>query len=141
MRARIIAGLLLALGATVALVAHADARGAIAVGGITSGSPYGSAYGISYSYATKAQARSRALEECETHRGKVGTPCKVVADYSRRWASIAIDPDAGTPGFGWAVDPDKKSVEAFAMYKCKSTSPDARKPFCKVALTSHDEGP
>lgn len=141
MRTRIIARLLLALGTMVALVAQADAHGAIAVGGITKGSPYGSAYGISYSFASTGQAHSRALKECETHRGKVGTPCKVVADFSRRWASVAIDPDAGTPGFGWAVDPDKKTVEAYAMYKCTSTSPDDRKPFCKVVLTSHDEGP
>jgi hypothetical protein len=141
MRTRVITRLVLGVGAMVALAAHAEAHGAVAVGGITKGSPYGSAYGISYSFATKTQAHARALKECETHRGKVGTSCKIVADFSRRWASIAIDPEGGTPGFGWALDPDKKTVEAYAMYKCKSTSPDDRKPFCKVALTSHDDGP
>ncbi len=141
MRTRFIARLFLGIGAIVALVAQAEAHGAIAIGGNTKGSPHGSAYGLSYSFATKAQARSRALLECEKHRAGVGTPCKIVAVYARRWASIAADPKGDTPGIGWAVDADKKSVEAFALYKCKATSPDDRKEFCAVALTQQDERP
>ena len=141
MRTLLIARLLLGICAMAALVAEANAHGAVATGGVTPGSPYGSAYGISYSWATKAKADARALKECERHRGKVGSPCQIVADFTRQWASVAMDPKGGTPGFGWAFDADKKTVEAFALYKCKSTSPPARKEFCAVSLTSQDKRP
>lgn len=133
--------LLLGIGALVAPVAQAAAHGAVAAGGITNGSPYGSAYGVSYSYATKAEADARALKECEEHRGKIGSPCEIVADYSRQWASVAMDPKSDTPGFGWAVEADKKTAEARAMYRCQTTSPDDRKAFCAVAITHQDTKP
>jgi hypothetical protein len=141
MNARLVATLILGLGAPFCAITQAAAHGAIAIGGATSDSPNGSAYGISYSWATKAKADANARAECEKHRGKIGTRCEVVADYTRQWASVAMDPKGGTPGIGWGVDPDKKSVEAFALYRCKQTSPEDRKPFCAIAMTFQDKRP
>ena len=141
MRTHLVAKLLLGIGAMVASFAQADAHGAVATGGITDGSPYGSAYGISYSWRTKAEADAKALKECEQHRGKIGSPCQIVADFARQWASVAIDPKGGTPGFGWAVESDKKTAQARAMYRCTSTSPEDRKAFCAVSATYEDKRP
>ena len=141
MLARYMLKLLVGIGALVATAISAYAHGAVATGGITDGSPYGSAYGISYGWATKAKADAKALEECEKHRGKLGSPCEIVADYARAWASVAIDPKGGTPGFGWAVESDKKTVEARALFRCRATSPEDRKPFCAVSATFQDRKP
>src|SRR5262249_4403883 len=119
---RWIIGLLAGAAAVIAVVAQAYANGAVATGGITPNSPYGSAFGISYGWETKAKAESEAVKECEKQRGSVGTACEVVADFSHVWASVAIDPKEDTPGFGWAVESDKKTAEDRALFRCRSTS-------------------
>jgi alpha-D-ribose 1-methylphosphonate 5-triphosphate synthase subunit PhnG len=141
MLTRTLIKLLVGTCALAAIVGQAHAHGAVATGGITDSSPYGSAYGISYGWGTKAKAEAKALQECERHRGKLGSPCQIAATFSRQWASVAIDPKGGTPGFGWAVESDKKTAEARAMFRCKSTSPEDRKPFCAVNATFEDRKP
>jgi len=135
--------LLVGLIGTFVTSTSASAHGALAIGGNTSEvATKGIAFGDSYNYNTKAEADARALQECEKRRAELTVaPCQIIADFTRQWVFISMDPAAGTPGFGWSVDTDRATAEGNAINQCKASSPDDRKQFCVVSQFYHDEKP
>ena len=126
-------------------VSTAWAHGAVAIGGNPAeAATKGIAVGESHNYRTKEEARARALQECQDYPdapAETTALCEVLDDYSHEWLSIALDPEPSTPGFGWAIAKTQESAERNAMNQCKASSSSARKPFCKIGLSSFDGTP
>jgi hypothetical protein len=123
--------LLLTLG--VGGSAPVAAEGALAIG--SSGNIFkdGIAYGGSINRATKEAAITKALATCHayTTAPRAAELCKIVVTFTRQCFATALDPAAGTPGFGWAIDPDKIEAEAKAMSLCQDTAGKERRKFCQ----------
>lgn len=142
MRKELIAISVLMLGAA---TVQAGAHGAIAIGGNTADvAKNGIAVGDSYNYDTKGEAETRALQECLTPGSapsETKALCKIVADFSNEWVAIAMDPESGTPGFGWSIDANKATADRNALAQCRASSPDERKQYCVISRSDHDEKP
>jgi hypothetical protein len=136
----------LIITATLATAATAGAHGALAIGGaIAKVAENGIAVGVSVDHQTPAEARAAALERCHAFQGskpeETTAHCAVVAEFSHKWAAVVLDSKPNTPGFGWAIDPDKATAERKAMEQCKATSPAERKAFCASAGAVQDVKP
>jgi hypothetical protein len=122
------------------LVSGAVAEGAIAIG--TSGdiANDGVAIGTSVSYPTKEAAMIEALHKCHSFADapKMAAICKVVMSFTGQCYALNMDPDAGTPGFGWAVAPTKPEAEKQAQIGCEQTAGAARRKFCKPLESACD---
>ena len=90
---------------------------------------------------TAAEARQKALAACRDV--KISTDaarslCTIVGTFHNQCVAGAEDPDAGTPGVGWAVAADKKTAEQQALAMCQAKSPPARRAACKVMTSGCD---
>lgn len=121
--------------------ASAQADGAVAIGLPSDIARHGVAVGTSWNYTTPEGARARALEECLSFQDASADTrklCKVVQTFVRECVAIALDPDAGTPGFGWAVTSPQSAAEDAAMQACRKTAGASRQKFCRVTTTRCD---
>jgi hypothetical protein len=126
--------LLAMCGATIAFACPHDAgaEGALALGLTGNIAKDGYAIGITINSSSEADARDGALKYCASHGGTTArTKCSVVATFHDQCVAEAEDPEAGTPGAGWAIAPDKAAAEKMAMTNCLATAGD-RGSFCKV---------
>jgi hypothetical protein len=134
----------LATAAVLLSTSPAFAYGALAIGGSPAeAASKGIADGISSNQDTAEEAQAAAEKFCLAYTGApaVAAQCKVIETFSHKWVVVAMDPAAGTPGFGWSIDADKATAEQNAVDQCKATSPDNRKPFCKVDIERGDKTP
>jgi hypothetical protein len=118
------------------------AEGALALGLPNNVAKEGFAYGYTVNKATLDEAHTAALDFCRTSENgsKPGQAlCRVVETFSGKCVVIAMDPKAGTPGIGWAVDEDIAAAEARAMSYCKATAGADRVEFCKVDKSGCDK--
>lgn len=95
----------------------------------------GVATGMSSGFPSRALADKDAVDRCLGYRGvgeKVLSLCKVVATFDGQCVAIAIDPAAGTPGFGWGIGDGIPEAEEKALAACRDSSPADRKSFCRV---------
>ncbi|MBX3498076.1 MAG: DUF4189 domain-containing protein [Alphaproteobacteria bacterium] len=137
-------GTLLAAIAFAALLDPAMARadGALAVGLPANVERDGVAFGWAVRLP-RADAERVALEQC---RSAPGTPdgarslCRVFESFSEACVAIALDPEDGTPGFGWAVAPTKSGAEAQALGDCQRSAGAARQAFCAISVSDCDVG-
>ncbi len=118
---------------------HAAAEGALAVGITGDVAKDGYSIGIAYNIKTEEEARQGALDHCR----KTGSPatkpkCAIVATFHLQCAAEAEDPQAGTPGAGWGIGPDKDAAEKIAMSNCAATAGTGREKFCKVVTSKCD---
>ena len=91
----------LAGGAMQPMPAAAD--GAIAIALPPDVVKQGFAYGFATDYADVNHADAEALSKCrETTIAGVRPLCTVVKDFKDQCVAVAMDPQAGTPGVGWA---------------------------------------
>jgi hypothetical protein len=128
----------------VLMTGEAHAHGALAFGVTGNVADDGVAVGYTANMATKARAEERALAQCrerEEAPAKARALCKIYESFSRKCFAISLDPETGTPGFGWNVADREDAASAGAIAKCQEASPAARKPFCRVALAHCDEQP
>jgi hypothetical protein len=136
-----ILGFALVLAAT----SPASAYGALAIGGNPAdAAAKGLAFGISHNYGTKDAAEAEAMKQCLSQTdapAETVALCKLVENFSHEWVVVALDPGAGTPGFGWSIDTDKDTAERNAMDQCKASSPDERKAYCVVSREFGDTHP
>jgi hypothetical protein len=125
----------------VALPGVAMADGAIAVGLPKDVAKQGVAIGTSWNYPNPEGANARALQECLSFMDAPPDTrklCKVMQTFNRECVAVAIDPQAGTPGVGWAVAPAKSGAESSALQRCKNTAGAGRQQFCKITVTHCD---
>jgi hypothetical protein len=110
------------------------AEGALAFGMLGDVSKDGIAVGGSINKATEEAAIAKALTVCRGYTGakEAAANCKIVAIFSRQCFAVAFDPAAGTPGVGWAIDPDRNKANAQAMALCQDTAGQNRRQFCKI---------
>ncbi len=126
----------------VALSPHpAVAEGALAIGLPSDVAKDGIALGWNTNSPTAAEARQRALAGCRDVKNSTEAArslCKIVGTFHDQCVAGAEDPDAGTPGVGWAVAADKKTAEQQALAMCQTKSPPARRAACKVMTSGCD---
>ena len=117
-----------------AIATPASAEGALAIGKTGDVAKDGYAYGNAVNAVTLEAAAARALDNCEKYQNAplAVKQCAVVATFSRRCYAIALDPEAGTPGAGWAVGPDLNAARAASLVACEKTAGPGRKGKCKV---------
>jgi hypothetical protein len=128
--------------AVLAVSTHAPAfaAGAIAVGAINGVGVNGVAVGLAENEKTGAAANSYAMHKCQIAKdakASVRALCHLVGSYTNKCGSVAIDPNARAPGFGWAVASSSTSASRRALAKCKATA-GAGAANCVVAATSCD---
>lgn len=134
------------VGSAMLLIAFAGWSAVHAAGAVAIGEPAdvvkdGYAAGISYQYKTRGEADDRAMTECQAvHQAPEATRklCKVMQTFENQCAVIALDPENGTPGAGWAVADTLAGARAAAIERCMQTSPEARKKECRVTAEGCD---
>jgi Domain of unknown function (DUF4189) len=116
----------------------AAAEGAMALGVTGNITKDGYAIGINVNSSSEAEARDAALKYCQSHGSDVArAKCEIFATFRDQCAVEAEDPQAGTPGAGWAIAADKSAAEKMAMMNCLATAGD-RGSFCKVVTSVCD---
>jgi uncharacterized protein DUF4189 len=136
----LLAGALLLAGAA-AGGGSAGAEGALAVGLPGDVGRQGLAVGWAVNHGTKAAAQAEALRRCREAREPPQATrelCKVVETFDDACVALALDPDAGTPGRGWAVAETREAAEAAAMEDCRRSSDEKRRAACRVTLVRCD---
>lgn len=125
-----------ALAIGIASIAHsnvAQAEGAIAVGILNNDARLGYASGWSRNQSNAAAAQELALRNCrtlETAPQNVRDTCKIVRTFSNQCVMVALDPENGTPGAGWAVAPTRALAEQEAKRECERTAGPGRQGKC-----------
>ncbi len=64
--------------------------------------------------------------------------CVIVGSFKRECISTAYDLKAGTPGFGWAIGPDKAKANERALAACQATAGEDRRAFCQLLTSKCD---
>lgn len=135
-------GLFLAALALIAALSPAMARadGALAIGLPSDVARDGVAFGWAVRLP-RAEAERVALEQCRAAQGvpdSARSLCRIFESFSGSCVAVALDPEDGTPGFGWAIAPTKPDAEAQAMGDCLRTAGPARQSFCAVSVSDCD---
>jgi hypothetical protein len=135
------AGLLVALAFAAALSPTAVwADGALAIGLPSDVTRDGVAFGWAVRLP-RAEAERVALEQCRTAQGvpdSARSLCRVFESFSGACVAVALDPEDGTPGFGWAIASTKSAADAQALGDCHRTAGPARQSFCVVSISDCD---
>lgn len=119
----------------------AGAEGALAVGLPGDVGRQGLAVGWAVNHGTRAAAQAEALRRCRDAKEVPQATrdlCKVVETFDDACVALALDPDSGTPGRGWAVAETREAAETAAMEDCRQSSDEKRRAACRVALVRCD---
>ncbi len=117
------------------VVAHAPsalASGALAVGQTGNVTKDGIAMGWTTGYADPKGAEAAAMKHCLNFKDapeKTRKRCKVVRAFEDQCVAIALDPKAGTPGYGYAIRATMTEAKDEAMSRCRETGGNRAK-FC-----------
>lgn len=116
------------------------AWGAIAVGQSGNIAQDGFAFGGAINKPTENDAKTSAVETCKKFQGapKMAALCAVISSFHGQCYSMAEDPQAGTPGAGWAVAADQATAASQALDACKQTAGANRVQFCVTRETFCD---
>lgn len=123
----------LLLAATLLAPFPAASDGALAVGAPPDITKDGFAYGRNVNSRTEAEAVDRALDLCRHVEDSTDTArgmCTIVTSFKGQCVSVAMDPQEGTPGVGWAVASSQEAAEQEALAKCRATAGADRQQFC-----------
>ena len=135
---------MLAVTAVMAVCAFprfANAEGALAVSIVSDVARQGFASGTSRNKTTFEEAEIDAVRNCREEKSAPAATkqlCRVILTFRDQCAAVALDPQAGTPGVGWAVAPTKSEGESIALAACERTAGIKRKGKCEVTLTGCD---
>jgi hypothetical protein len=118
-------------------------HGAVAIGLPPDVAKGGFAIGYSNNWKTPAEAEAGALQKCRTNADAPASTlnlCGLVLNFSRQCLAVAIDPAAGTPGWGWALGESEGVAETRALAMCHSTA-GSRASFCVLSRKVCDTTP
>lgn len=117
------------------------AEGALAVGKPNDVAKDGVAFGYANNKATKDEAISRAIELCRTAPSSdtAQARCTLVRAYHNECLAISMDPQAGTPGAGWAIAATLEEAQQDALANCEATAGPDRQGHCELSA-SHCDG-
>ena len=131
----------LLFGCAIAWPNPSAAEGALAVGLPSHVEKQGVALGYATKHPTKEKARAVALNKCKTAMDAPASTralCKVIQTFADQCVALAIDPKAGTPGYGWGIAVDKEAAEKAALQMCIETAGPSRREFCKTTDSACD---
>ena len=114
---------------------HGMAAGAVASGVPADISKDGVAIYTFVNAASAELAKQKALEGCKTLPSASSTSkalCKVVATFENQCVAESIDPESGTPGFGWAMARNSRQAREQALSNCRDTAGPTRQDKCVV---------
>ena len=117
------------------------AEAALAVGLPGDVAKQGLAMGWALNYPTKEAAQAEALKRCRNFQDAPQSTkdlCKIAESFRHRCLAVALDPENGTTGLGWAVSKDQKQAEDRAIDSCADSSEKKRRDFCRVTVTRCD---
>jgi len=100
----------------------------------------GVSLGEGHNYETQDGAETRALSECRTNKDaadRVHALCKIVDHFDNRCFAVALDPEAGTPGWGWAIADTSNEASDHALSMCH-VSAGNRAPYCVITQSACD---
>jgi hypothetical protein len=121
---------------------QSSADAALAVGQPPDVAKQGLAMGYAVNYPSKEAAQAEALKRCREFRDAPQSTrdlCKIVESFRDRCVAIALDPDSGTKGIGWAVAKKQDLAEEQAMEACIEASERKRREFCRITYTRCDK--
>jgi hypothetical protein len=142
LRYALLAGTML-LAYAVGSAGGADAEAALAVGLPADVTKQGVAVGWAINHATGKAAQAEALRRCREAREPPQATrelCRIVESFKDACVAVALDPDAGTGGIGWAVEKAEGTAEAAAMEDCRHSAGEQRRAACRIALARCDGG-
>jgi hypothetical protein len=116
-------------------------EGAIAIAAPADVAKDGYSSGISYNYETVSAAEDRALKECRESRDSSPNTrklCKLVRTFRNQCVAVALDPQAGTPGAGWAIAATRDLAARDALRACEDTAGRNRQGKCVVTADGCD---
>jgi hypothetical protein len=99
------------------LQAPAQGAGALAVGSTSNVTKDGIAFGTAVNHASSAAARDAALQNCLRYEPapRAAARCRIVRTFRGECYAIAMDPQPGTPGAGWAIATDRETARLRAL--------------------------
>lgn len=112
-----------------------EASSAFAAGVPDSVAADGVSLGEAHNYDTREAAESEAMRRCQTDSNsteKVHSLCKIIAHFDNRCLSTALDPKAGTPGWGWAIADTESQADDQALSMCRADAGADRAPYCVI---------
>ena len=114
---------------------HCMAAGATAIGQPADISRDGVAI-YTYVNADSAEAaKQSALKGCQGLPNASETSkalCKVILTFENQCVAQAMDPQSGTPGFGWALAQDSGQAREGALTNCRNTAGPTRQKECVI---------
>ena len=114
-------------------VDHCVAAGAVAIGLPSDVAKSGVSMGYQVNLNAMDEAKAAALARCKTNGSNESKAlCKIVATFRDQCVAEAIDPEAGTPGFGWAIADTAQEAQKKAMANCRETAGPSRQDACQV---------
>lgn len=117
------------------------AEGALAIGLPGDVAKEGIAIGWVINSDSPDTAHERALRGCLDFKDAPATTralCRVIKTFRGECVAIALDPEFGTPGVGWAVAASVHAAESDALAACASTAGSARREQCRVTVLRCD---
>ena len=111
------------------------AAGAVALGQPSDIAKDGVAIFTHVNASSMESAKQKALAGCKAMQDASSTSralCKIVATFENQCVAESIDPDSGTPGFGWAMARNSKVAREQALSNCRGTAGPTRQNACVV---------
>jgi hypothetical protein len=133
---KVIGAAVLAIGLMVS--GRCLAEGAVALGQPADIAQDGVAIFTFVNARTSTEAKDRALAGCKNMDAspKAKSLCKIAATFKNQCVAQALDPESGTPGFGWAMAPNSKAAREQALSNCRDTAGPTRQQACVVGRES-----
>lgn len=118
----------------------AASEAALAIGSTGEISRDGIAIGSKINQATSTSAVNLAMEDCRNQpfSPTVTGQCMLVATFRNECLALALDPQDGTPGVGWAIHSERAVAEQRALDYCKATAGSSRRGACRVIVVECD---
>lgn len=135
-------GFLLAGAIAAGAAGAARAESALAIALPARGAQEGFAYGWAVGYDDLDAAKEAAVRTCRESRGSASRAvrrlCRVETTFHEGCVAVAMDPENGTPGVGWAVAATKILAERGAVAACHETAGEGRRLSCRVTASACD---
>ena len=115
------------------------AAGAVALGQPSDIAKDGVAIYTFVKAASVELAKEKAMAGCKTLEHSSTTSkalCKIVATFENQCVAEAIDPESGTPGFGWAMARNSQLAKEQALSNCRDTAGPTRQDACVLGARS-----
>ncbi len=124
-----------------AFASPAFSFGAVAIAEPADVAKDGYSSGISYNFKTAPEAEDRAYKECSTTEDAPPSTrqlCRVIRTFENQCVAVALDPQAGTPGAGWAIGETSAIARRDALQRCEDTAGKDRRGECKITAEGCD---